>query len=227
MTTQTSTSLRFALVLTFCGGFLDAYTFIARGGVFANTQTGNVILLSVELSNGHWYAASEHLWPVLAFVAGVSTGALIKSEHAHHWAEHPMRWAVALQALVLIAVGFVPDTAPNSVVNIPIAFIAAMQMGLFRTIGDLAYLPIATTGNMMRLTEAGYRAFVERQRDQYRAVRVYAALVGCFASGALVGAIATHAWYVHAVWIPAGLLVVMLVLFVVDEIEFSSRRGRV
>ena len=43
----TSTSLRFALLLTCASGFLDSYTFLARGGVFANAQTGNVIFLGL------------------------------------------------------------------------------------------------------------------------------------------------------------------------------------
>jgi uncharacterized protein DUF1275 len=34
------------LLLAGAGGFLDAYTFIGRGGVFANAQTGNIVLLA-------------------------------------------------------------------------------------------------------------------------------------------------------------------------------------
>jgi uncharacterized protein DUF1275 len=36
------------LLLAGAGGFLDAYTFVGRGGVFANAQTGNIVLLGVE-----------------------------------------------------------------------------------------------------------------------------------------------------------------------------------
>jgi hypothetical protein len=36
------------LLLACAGGFLDAYTFVGRGGVFANAQTGNIVLLGVE-----------------------------------------------------------------------------------------------------------------------------------------------------------------------------------
>jgi len=41
-----------------------------------------------------------------------------------------------------------------------------------------------------------------------------------FAGGALIGAFATRAWTVHAIWLPAGFLAVTLVLFIIDE-----RRG--
>ena len=41
-----------------------------------------------------------------------------------------------------------------------------------------------------------------------------------FAVGALIGAFATRAMGVQAIWLPAGLLAVTLVFFVIDE-----RRG--
>ncbi len=59
------------LILCFAGGFLDAYTYITRGGVFANAQTGNIILLSIGLARGEGTAALRYLVPVAVFVAGV------------------------------------------------------------------------------------------------------------------------------------------------------------
>ncbi|HEY5854330.1 MAG TPA: YoaK family protein [Aldersonia sp.] len=215
--TATASSLRFALVLTMTGGFLDAYTYISRGGVFANAQTGNVILLGVDLSDGRVADALHHLWPILAFVAGVALANFLKSERAQHTSFHPLRSAVALQVVVLTVVGFLSDSVPDSAVTIPIAFVAAMQMGLFRAVGEFAYIAIATTGNLMRFTESGYRAVVEHKRDEWRAVRVYAAIVVAFAVGAVIGAILTRLWHTHAAWVPAALLAATLVLFVLDE----------
>lgn len=224
MTTQTTTSLRFAVLLTLCGGFMDAYTYIARGGVFANAQTGNVVLLGVDLSESRWHAASQHLWPILAFVAGVAFASYIKSERAHRWDQNPVRWAIAVQATVLFIVGFVPDSVPNAFATIPIAFVAAMQIGLFRQVGDLAYLAIATSGNLMRLTEAGYSAFVDRQDDKRFAARVYGAIVAAFVTGAVTGAVSTRAWHEHAAWVPSAVLAATLVLIFIDNRVLKSRQ---
>ena len=35
-------------------GFLGAFTYVLRGGVFCNAQTGNVVLLGMELGKGDW-----------------------------------------------------------------------------------------------------------------------------------------------------------------------------
>ena len=42
---QMSESFAVGILLILAGGFQDAYTYIYRGGVFANAQTGNVVLL--------------------------------------------------------------------------------------------------------------------------------------------------------------------------------------
>ena len=185
--------------------------------MFANAQTGNVILLGVDLSEGRVADALGHLWPILAFIAGVTLANFLKSERAQHTSFHPLRWAIGVQVVVLTVVGFLPDSVPDPVVTIPIAFVAAMQIGLFRAVGEFAYIAIATTGNLMRFTEAGYRALFEHKKAEWRAVRVYAAIILAFAAGAVVGAILTRAWHTHAAWVPAGMLVVTLALFVFDE----------
>jgi uncharacterized membrane protein YoaK (UPF0700 family) len=100
---------------------------------------------------------------------------------------------------------------------VPISFLAAMQIGLFRNIGELVYLPVATTGNLMRCVEAGYDGFVEKKAESRRAFGVYGALIVVFAVGALIGAFASRAWGVHAIWLSAGFLAFTLCLFIIDE----------
>ena len=42
------------LLLALVGGFLDAYTYVCRGHVFANAQTGNLVLLGIYITNQDW-----------------------------------------------------------------------------------------------------------------------------------------------------------------------------
>ena len=215
--TRTSTTLRFGLLLTMANGFLDAYTYLARGGVFANVQTANVIFFALNMSQGKITSALAHVWPLLAFIAGVGLASHLKSGRVERYLKHPLRWTMLLQAVVLFVIGFVPTTVAHSYVTVPISFVAAMQIGLFRNIGDFVYLPVATTGNLMRLVESGYTGFVDHDATARRAFGIYAALTLFFTGGAVVGAFATHAWGVRAIWLPAGVLFVTLVMFVIDE----------
>jgi len=215
--TERTRSLWFALLLTLANGFLDAHTYISRGGVFANVQTANVIFGAIDTSKREWTLALAHLWPLLAFIAGVALASHIKSGRVERAVPRPLIWTMAIQAVALAIIGFVPPSVPHSYVTVPISFLAAMQIGLFRNIGDLVYLPVATTGNLMRFVEAGYDGFVEKRAESRRACGVYGALILAFACGALIGAIASRAWGVHAIWLPAGFLAVTLCLFIIDE----------
>jgi uncharacterized membrane protein YoaK (UPF0700 family) len=214
---RTSTTLRFAIFLILANGFLDAYTYLARGGVFANVQTGNVILFAIELSGKNARGALSHLWPILAFLAGVLLSSHIKSGRVERIVGHPLRWTMAIQAAVLAIIGFVPHSVPHSYVTIPIAFVAGMQIGLFRSIGELTYIAVATTGNLMRFVEAGYSGLVDREDGSRSAFGTYGAVIAGFAGGAVIGGFATRTWGIHAIWLPAGFLALTLALFVIDE----------
>lgn len=215
----TSYTLRFAVLLTGANGFLDAYTYLTRGAVFANVQTANVIFGAIDVSRQQWAGALGHLWPILAFFTGIVTSSRIKSERGRKLLRHPLRWIMAIQALALAVIGFVPASVPPSFVNVPISYLAANQMGLFRTVGDLAYMPIATTGNLMRFIEAGYTGFIDHESNSRRAFRIYGLLTVTFAVGAATGAAASLAWGVHAIWVPAVFLGLTLALFIIDERE--------
>ncbi|BBZ28673.1 hypothetical protein MMAD_29680 [Mycolicibacterium madagascariense] len=210
-------TLWFALLLTLTNGFMDAHTFLVRGGVFANVQTGNVIFFAIDVSGRQVHAALAHVWPILAFMVGIALAAHIKSGRVDHVVAYPLRWTMTVQVAALVVIGFVPVTVAHTYVTVPIAFLAAVQMGLFRNIGDLAYLPVATTGNLMRFIESGYDGVVERSAQARRASGIYGALIVAFAGGALMGAFASRMWGAHAIWVAAGVLAATLVLFIVDE----------
>src|ERR1700712_2628370 len=90
--TDRTRTLWFALLLTLSNGFMDAHTFIVRGGVFANVQTGNVIFAAVNVSDGKWAAAMAHVWPIIAFVVGVTLAAHVKAGRVEQIVPHPLRW---------------------------------------------------------------------------------------------------------------------------------------
>ena len=47
-------ALPVGVVLTLAGGFQDAYSYNCRGQVFANAQTGNIVLLGQNAAMGSW-----------------------------------------------------------------------------------------------------------------------------------------------------------------------------
>lgn len=181
--TERARTLWFAVLLTLTNGFLDAYTYIARGHVFANVQTANVIFSAIHVSEHQFSAALAHLWPLLAFIAGMWLASHIKSGRMDQVVPYSLRWTIGVQAVVLAIIGFVPGSIDHNFVTVPISFLAAVQIGLFRHVGDLAYLPVATTGNLMRFMESAYDRMVDKKAEALRAMVVYGALIVAFAGG--------------------------------------------
>ena len=78
---QMSDKFRSAVFIILSGGFQDAYTYCCRGGVFANAQTGNIVLMSSALFRGDWGAVVKYLVPVLSFLLGIAVAELV---HVHY-----------------------------------------------------------------------------------------------------------------------------------------------
>lgn len=105
-TKQMSESMRLGMLLVMSGGFMDAYSYIQRDQVFANAQTGNMLLFGVNLSEGDVNTALRYLFPVLAFAAGIALAELIhvRTSELLHWRQS----AVLTEAVILILVAFIP-----------------------------------------------------------------------------------------------------------------------
>lgn len=75
-----SEAFRNCIFLALSGGFQDAYTYFTRDGVFANAQTGNVVLMSTNFMTGKWEEGLKYLFPILAFALGVLVADLIQKK---------------------------------------------------------------------------------------------------------------------------------------------------
>lgn len=197
-------ALRLGLVLAAAGGFMDAYTYIARGGVFANAQTGNLVLLGVRAFEGD-VRALHYLAPVLAFVLGVLACQALRAGQARL---RPVGWRQAVlvgEAVLLAASAFAPQSC-NDVVNAGVSFACAMQVSAFRSLRGQPYATTMCTGNLRSGTEALWKGVAARDGESLRAGGRYFAVIGCFAAGAGAGALLTEAFGEVTALFPAGLL---------------------
>ena len=100
---QMSDSMLTAFFIILSGGLQDAYTYCCRGKVFANAQTGNIVLLSTHLFEGDWGQALRYLVPVLAFLLGIYIAECV---HRHFKRMEKVHWRqlIILAEIVLLAV---------------------------------------------------------------------------------------------------------------------------
>ena len=197
---QRSESLPIGVLLALTGGFLDAYTYVSRGGVFANAQTGNMVLLGIRLSQGAWRQAAFYFVPIVAFAAGVLPAELIQKRHKRSPGLHWRQRTVLIEVLLLLLAGFVPTGAMDSVVNVAISFICAMQVESFRKIHGLSYATTMCTGNLRSGTEKLFQYWKSGEKAQlWSSVKYYGIIAG-FIAGALLGCLVTNVFSEKAVW---------------------------
>lgn len=119
-------SKRLALFLTFCAGYVDAYTFIVRGNTLVAGQTGNVVFLSVELIKNNVSDVRDKVLTLLAFMMGVFLLTVYKEKL--RIVKKPILSLIPL-AILSIIIAFVPQTVDNIYLVPPLAFC----MGLVTT----------------------------------------------------------------------------------------------
>lgn len=103
---QMSESFLTAVFLSLSGGLQDAYTYLFRGKVFANAQTGNIVLLSSNIMDGQWDWVLHYLVPLCAFALGVLVAEKMRERFCDMQRLHWRQLVVLGEVLLLFIVGF-------------------------------------------------------------------------------------------------------------------------
>lgn len=190
---QMSETFLLGAVLSLAGGFLDAYTYLVRGGVFANAQTGNVVLLGINLMDRDWARAGHYLVPILAFAAGVLTARLVHDHLDQRGRLHWRQLTVGAEVLLLLAVAALPATASGAA-NVLVSYVCAIQAESFRKFNGNVFASTMCTGNLRSGTEQLYQYWRAGGGEHGRRAAQYYGIVLFFAAGAALGAWCSRLW---------------------------------
>ena len=186
---QMSESLLTASFIILSGGLQDAYTYLCRGKVFANAQTGNIVLLSQHLFTGDFLTALHYLIPLVAFASGILAAELFREHFQSLKALHWRQMIVLAEILLLFSVGFFPQEL-NLLANAIVSFSCAMQVQTFRKVNGYAYASTMCIGNMRSGMEALAVWIVKHDPKALRKVFHYLGIIFLFGVGAGLGWVA-------------------------------------
>lgn len=202
---QMSESRRLAVLLAVSGGFMDAYTYIFRGGVFANAQTGNILLFGVHCSEGDYQNAFHYFFPVLAFAFGIILSELIRrfcvEDSTIHWRQH----TIMLECIILFLVGFVPIKY-NLAANALVSFACGIQVESFRKVKGNASATTMCIGNLRSGTQDVCDYLFTRDKKCLLRGGLYYGIILAFTLGAVLGNIVIGFWTQKAIWCSCILL---------------------
>lgn len=181
-------SKRLALFLTFCAGYVDAYTFIVRGNTLVAGQTGNVVFLSVGLIQHNVSDASAKVMTLLAFMMGVLLLTVYKEKL--RIVKKPILSVIPLAVLSLI-IGFVPQTVDNIYLVPPLAFCMGLVTTAFGEVSGIAYNNAFMTGNIKRTMLAFGDYFRTKHTPFLREGLIFVSLLSSFVFGVVFSAYLT------------------------------------
>lgn len=212
-TKQMSDSIRLGAILAVSGGFMDAYSYIQRDEVFANAQTGNILLFGVRLSEGDFSGALQYFLPVLAFVLGIAAAELVrvKGQHLLHWRQI----SVISEAVILTAVAFIPLTQ-NVIANSLISFACGIQVESFRKIRGNSIATTMCIGNIRSGTQHLCQYMNTKDREHLVSAALYYGIIGCFVMGAVIGNFFIGIWHEKAIICNSVLLIISFVFMFMD-----------
>lgn len=212
------------MLLAAVGGFLDAFTFI-RFAVFANAQTGNVVLLAVNVSAGHWHAALARLAPIVAFVMGVLSVETLARPGVRRLLRRPLPIVLGVEILGLLVVSTLPRDAPQLAITVTVSFVAAIQFATFRTMAGQVYATVLTSGNLRSAVVHLHHWVVDRDTEARTNAARFSKVIAAFAAGAVSSGLITPRIDNLAAAVPAALLIGVLVLVLVETRRLRNTSG--
>lgn len=197
--------LSVGILLTLTGGYLDAYTYVTRDGVFANAQTANIVKLAMSLEQANYARAFALLAPISSFVLGVLVALIIETHHTKYHIEHIRRSVLLIEILTLCLVSFQHN---NTLANCMISFVCAMQMEAFKQFIGQNFTTTVSTGNLRKFIGFLYKAVLYREKENLKIAGIYFLIILTFMFGAFLGHRLSHQLGIIAVDIPVLLLVI-------------------
>lgn len=214
---QMSESAIVIAILCISGGFQDAYTYNCREEVFANAQTGNMVLMGQNFAMGNWQLGMRYLLPVAAFAIGIYMAQKIRRNYGKLEKIHWRQIVIVIEAILLFIVGFLPQQV-NLFANILVSFVCAMQVQSFRKLHGNSYATTMCIGNLRAATELWCMYRSTKDRETMKKSLLYYGFIGIFIFGAAIGGMLTKHLAEKAIWISSVLLfIVFLLMFISSE----------
>lgn len=212
---QISESVQLAFMLALSGGYMDAYTYMCRGKVFANAQTGNMILFGINLAEGKIAAALSYLLPVLLFAAGILLADVIRTRtdrYALHWRQ----LSVAAEAVILFAVAFIPQRY-NMAANALVSFACGIQVESFRKVCGNATATTMCIGNLRSAMSCLHMYIETGDREKKRSALIYVGVIAVFVTGAVMGHFGVKLFAEYAIFAASIILLCTFVLMFAEN----------
>ena len=195
-------------LLIMTAGMMGAYTFNLRGGVFSNAQTANVVLMAIAFGKKNIRHGCYFLLPISAYLLGTILSEVLPNPVKK---VRLFRWDTLLimfEMLILFAVGFIPMTVSNHIVQIIINFICAMQHNTFRQAESIPMTTTLCTNHLRQFGVWGIKYLKSKDKNSLIRQKSHFLMICFFFLGGFFETIACRFLGEKAIWlvvVPLGI----------------------
>lgn len=198
-------------ILAFSGGYMDAYTYLFRGEVFANAQTGNMILFAIHMFEGNWTLSYTYTWPVAFFLLGIIVAHVLSARLKRYKELHWRQVALIFEIIILSLVGLM-SVQMNLLANSMVSFACGIQVQSFRTIQGNNLATTMCIGNIRSGTDYLCSFWYTQERSFLKRSMIYFGIVSVFIIGAIFGNVMEKALGQQAIFISPVFLIIACLL---------------
>lgn len=160
-----------ALLLSAVGGFLEIYSYTLKDKVFSTTLTGNLVLMAYNMSFGN-FDILKYISPMIAFAIGVYVAIKLKDKNK----------IFLIDIICIILILLFKNQRYNMLTVSFMTLMSAMQIQVFQSLRDKAYISTMMTGNIRKLITS----IIEKDK---LSIKIYLSVILSFALSVMLGGI--------------------------------------
>ena len=193
------------ILISMIGGILETYTFLLRGGVFCNAQTGNIVLMMINIVKKDYFKGFLYSLSVSSFIIGIFLSKFILDHLSKKDREEWHVFIIFFIMLLLLFVGFIPKVGGDYLANLMVSFICAMFYNTYRQAGGVVYSSVMCTNNL-RVASSHFYDFIFLKKGEagYNFIKYFFLLVS-FVAGAAIEVEAAKRFGIKSIFIASAI----------------------
>lgn len=169
------------VLLMLSGGFMGAYSYFLKGGVFANAETANLLILAFNIAELNTEGIISVLYPISAFFIGTFFSQMFIEKLGRRW----IPTLLIVEIMALISLSLLPSETPDRVFHVVIAVLSSMQFNTFRKARGVAMSTLFCTAHLRGFGASLYSAIADRKGEEFKKSLYHGGLIMTFLAGGI------------------------------------------
>lgn len=216
-------TLRVAIILSMIGGYIDSLCYSLLGGHFASLQSGNLIMLGINLSNGNYRHGLSYLVPLGAFTLGAGSNFFVRQKLAHNTPIIWQEWSVLFELIGMLIIAIFAPYLPTLLVIGGLAFFSALQADSFTVVHGTPYATLMSTGNVKTFGSNLIQYLVTRNHDKLVVTLRFFFILFAFFIGAYVAHFLGNILQLKALY---GTCLLLLITCILLHFDLDANKNR-